>query len=62
MLTGPDGVVLGRQSERVVAHRVEHPAAVTPLEVGDRVANRIDLQVADVRLAARIREHLQDVT
>ncbi len=61
VLAGLDRVVLGGQAERVVAHRVQHPAAGAAVEVRDRVADRVDLQVADVRLAARVREHLEHV-
>src|SRR5262249_8395160 len=61
VLAGLDRVVLGRQPERVVAHRVKDSAAGAAMEVGDGVADGIDLEVADVRLAARIRQHLEDV-
>ncbi len=61
VLAGADGVVLGREPERVVAHRVQHPLAGTPMEMGDGVADRVDLEVADVGLTRRVREHLQDV-
>ena len=61
MLAGADRVVLGGQAERVVAHRVQDAAAGAAMEVRDGVADRVDLQVADVRLAARVREHLQHV-
>ena len=40
VLAGLDRVVLGRQPEGVVAHRVDHPEAVAAAEVGDRVADR----------------------
>jgi hypothetical protein len=56
-----DRVVLGRQAERVVAHRVDHLEAVAPAKVRDRVAERVVLQVPDVRLPGRVREHLQHV-
>ena len=61
MHAGLDRVVLGRQAERVIAHRVQHPMARPPMKVRDRVAQRVVLQMADVRLAARIREHLEHV-
>ena len=61
VLAGLDRVVLGGQAERVVAHRVQHAPAGAPVEVRDRVAHRVDLQVADVRLAARVREHHEHV-
>ena len=55
VLAGRDRVVLGRQAERVVAHRLQDPPPGAAVEVGDRVADRVDLQVADVRLAAGVR-------
>ena len=61
VLAGLDRVVLRRQPERVVAHRVQHPMARAPVEVGDRVADRIVLQVPDVGLAGRVRQHLEHV-
>ena len=56
-----DRVVLGGQPERVVAHRVQHAVAGAAVEVGDGVADGVDLQVPDVRLAARVGQHLEDV-
>ena len=61
VLAGLDRVVLGRQPERVVAHRVQHAVAVPAPEVGDRVAHRVRLQMADVRLARRVGQHLEHV-
>ena len=58
---GLDRVVLGRQAERVVAHRMQDAAAAAPAEVRDGVADRVALEVADVRLAARIGKHLEHV-
>ena len=49
-----DRVVLGRQPERVVAHRVQHPCAATAAVVGDGVPQRVALQVADVGLPTRV--------
>ena len=60
-LAGLDRVVLGRQPERVVAHRVDHLVAVTAAEVGDRVADRVALEVPDVGLARGVGKHLEDV-
>ena len=60
-LPGLDRVVLGRQAERVVAHRVDHLVAVAAAEVGDRVADRVALEVPDVGLAGGVGEHLQHV-
>ena len=61
VLAGADRGVLGREPERVVAHRVDHLVAVAAPEVGDRVAERVVLQMADVRLAGGVREHLEHV-
>ena len=61
VLAGLDRVVLGREAERVVAHRVQHAAARAAVEVGDGVADRVVLQVAHVGLARGVREHLEHV-
>ena len=61
MLAGADRVVLGRQPEGVVAHRMQHAHALAAAEVGDRVADRVVLQMPDVRLAAGIGQHLEHV-
>ena len=60
-LAGLDRVVLGRQPEGVVAHRVHDPIAATAPEVGDCVAHRVGLQVADVGLARGVGQHLEHV-
>ena len=52
MLAGLDRVVLGGQAERVVAHRMQHAPAAAAVEVRDGVADGVDLQMPDVRLAA----------
>ena len=46
---GPDRGVLGREPERVVAHRMQDLVAVAAPEVRHRVAHRVRLQVSDVR-------------
>ena len=61
VLAGADGVVLGRQAERVVAQRVQDPVAVAAAEVRDRVADGVDLQVPDVGLARGVGQHLEHV-
>ena len=61
MLAGADRVVLGGQAEGVVAHRVQHAVALAAVEVRDRVADRVVLQMPDVRLAAGVGQHLQHV-
>ncbi len=60
-LTGLDRVVLRRQAEGVVAHRVNNLEAIATAEVGDRVAHRVALEVADVGLPRRVGQHLQHV-
>ena len=54
-------MVLGRQAKSVVAHRVQYPLAIAPFEVCDGVADGVDLEVADVRLTARVGQHLEHV-
>src|SRR5690349_17092824 len=61
MDAGLDRVVFGRQAEGVVAHRVDDLVARAPAEVRDGVADRVVLEVADVRFAGRVREHLEHV-
>jgi len=61
VLAALDGVVLRRQSERVVAHGVQDAPAGAAVEVRDRVADGVDLQMADVGLATGVREHLEHV-
>ena len=61
VLAGLDRVVLGRQAERVVAHRVQDPHAVAAAEVGDRVADGVVLQVPHVGLAGGVGQHLEHV-
>ena len=61
VLSGADRVVLGRQAEGVVAHRMQHAHSLAAAEVRDRVADRVVLQVADVGLAAGIGQHLEHV-
>ncbi len=61
VLAGADRVVLGRQPEGVVAHGMQHAHPVTAAEVGDGVADRVVLQVPDVRLAAGVGQHLEHV-
>ena len=61
VLAGVDGVVLGRQAERVVAHRMQHAPAGAAVEVRDRVADGVVLQMPDVRLARGVRQHLEHV-
>ena len=53
-------VLLGRQAERVVAHRVQHVEAVHALEARVHVGGDVAERVADVEPdAARVREHVE---
>ena len=61
VLAGADRVVLGGQAERVVAHRMQHVVTRPAVEVRDRVADRVVLQVPHVRLARRVGQHLEHV-
>ena len=61
VLAGADRVVFRRKAECVVAHRVDDVEPAAPAEVGDGVADRVVLEVADVGLARRVGEHLEDV-
>ena len=53
--------VLGRQAERVPAHRMQHVEALRPLVARDHVAERVVAHVAHVDPAGRIGEHLEHV-
>ena len=61
MLSRLDRVVLGGQAERVIAHRLKDAEALAALEVGDGVADRIDLEVADVGLPGGVWQHHEHV-
>ena len=56
-----DGGVLGRQAERVVAHRAEHQHALPAPQMRDHVADRVVERVPHVEVARGVREHLDDV-
>ena len=56
-----DRGVLGRQAERVVAHRVQHAQAVAAALMAERVADRVVLDVPHVQVARRVRQHLEHV-
>ena len=55
------GGVLGRQAERVPAHRMHDREAARPLVAGDHVAQGVVAHMAHVDLAAGIGKHLQHV-
>ena len=61
MPAGPDRMVLCGQAERVIAHRVQDVTALAPPVVRHGVAHGVVLEVADVRLAAGVRQLLEDV-
>ena len=56
-----DGRVLGRQSERVPAERMQHVVAAQPLRARHDVADDVVANVPDVRVTRRVREHLEAV-
>ena len=60
-LTRLDRVVLGRQAEGVISHRVDNLKTAAAAIVGDRITHRIGLEVANVGLTGGIGQHLQDV-
>ena len=53
--------VLGRQAERVPAHRVQHRVAPRPLVARHHVAERVVAHMPHVDLAAGVGKHLQHV-
>ena len=56
-----DGGVLGREAERVVAHRAQDGVPAPPPHVRDDVAERVVEDVTHVQLARRVRQHLEHV-
>ena len=56
-----DRGVLGRQAERVEAHRPQHGETVTSLEVRDDVTQRVVEDMPHVQAAGRVRQHLEHV-
>ncbi len=62
MGAGVDGVLLGGQSERIPAHRVQHVEAAHPLVTAINVRGRVAFGMADVEAgAAGVGEHIEDV-
>ena len=47
------GVLLGRQPERVPAHRMQHVEAAHPLVAGDDIGRGVALEMADMQTRAR---------
>ena len=56
-----DRGVLGREAERVVAHRAQHREAVPAAKVRDDVPERVVQDVAHVQVGRGVREHLEHV-
>ncbi len=56
-----DRRVLGGEAERIPAHRVQHVEALRALIARDDVAHRVVAHVADMQLARRVGEHLEDI-
>ncbi len=56
-----DRRILGRQAERVEAHRPQHGCTVAAAKMRDDVAQRVVEDVPHVQLAGRIGEHLEHV-
>ena len=62
MLAGFDGVLLGGQTEGVVAHGVEHVEALHPLVAADDVGGGVALGVADMQArTAGVGKHVEHV-
>ena len=62
MLAALDRVLLGRQPERVPAHRMEDIEPAHPFVTRDDVGGRIAFRMSDVQTgAARIRKHIEHV-
>ena len=62
VLAGLHRVLLGGQTERVPAHRVEHVEAAHALVAREHVGRDVALRVTDVQpLAGRVREHVEHV-
>ena len=56
-----DGGVFSRQPECVPAERMQHVVAAQPLRARHDVADDVVADVSDVRMARRVREHLEAV-
>ena len=62
MLAGLDGVLLGRQAERIPAHRMQHVEAARATIARENIRGRVALGMSDMQArAARIRKHVEDV-
>ena len=62
MRAGFHGILLGRQAERVPAHRMQHVEAAHALIPAQDVRRRVPLGMADVQpRAARVRKHVEAI-
>jgi|GEM_PF-3412013 len=62
MLAGLDGVLLGRQAERIVAHRVQHVEALGPFVTRENIGGDVAQRMPHVQpRPGRIGEHVQHV-
>ena len=59
MLAVAERSILGRQAERVEAHRAQHAPAAPPAQVRLDIAHRVVEDVPHVERPRRVREHLQ---
>ena len=55
------GGVFGGQAEGIPAHGMQYVIAAHPHIAGQRVADGVVAHVSHMKLAARVRQHLQDV-
>ena len=53
--------ILGRHTERVPAHRMQHVVAIGAAVTGHDIAHRIVADMAHVQASGRVRKHLQHV-
>src|SRR5258708_4706344 len=62
MLAGLDGVLLGGQTERVPAHRMQDVETLRAFVAGENVGGGVTFGMPDVQArAARIRKHVEDI-
>ena len=61
VLAGLDGVLLGREAESVIAHRMEDIEALPALVAGKDVAGDVSQRMSHMQArTGRVREHVQD--
>ena len=62
VLTGLNGVLLGRQTVGIIAHRMQHVVASQTFVAAENVAGDVSQRMSDVQTRARrIRKHVQNV-